>query len=40
MIHQVRTVMKNNTDTLWKDSVGAVSLMVTLIGGLHLPGLF
>jgi len=39
MIEQVKNVIQNNQDTLWKDSIGVVSLMVLLIAGLHLPGL-
>jgi hypothetical protein len=38
MFSQIRAVLQRSQDTIWQDAVGAVSLMVILIGGLHIPG--
>lgn len=39
MIQQVKTILSRSQDTIWKDAIGAVALMVILLAGLHLPGL-
>ncbi len=39
MLRQITTTARR-CDTLLSDFVGAAALMVTLIGGLYLPGLF
>ncbi|WP_268888881.1 hypothetical protein [Marimonas lutisalis] len=39
MFSQIKAVVERSQDTIWKDAIGAVSLMVLLIAGLHLPGL-
>tara|TARA_Y100001933_G_scaffold200830_1_gene202155 strand:+ start:996 stop:1133 length:138 start_codon:yes stop_codon:yes gene_type:complete len=37
MLHQIRTTAARAEDTLLADVIGAVALMVTLIGALCLP---
>ncbi|MEO1139607.1 MAG: hypothetical protein AAFW87_09135 [Pseudomonadota bacterium] len=39
MLTQFKTAAKRSADTLLGDFVGAAALMVTLVGGLYLPGL-
>lgn len=39
MLSQIKTAAKRSSDTLLGDFVGAAALMVTLVGGLYLPGL-
>ncbi len=39
MIDTVKTVLTRQTATLWQDALGAVSLVVILMGVLHLPSL-
>ena len=39
MLHQIKTAAKQSRDTLLGDFIGAAALMVTLVGGLYLPGL-
>ena len=40
MITQIKTTIRNAHTTLLQDAIGAASLMVMLVAGLHLPGLF
>ncbi|MEB8386254.1 hypothetical protein OO012_03355 [Rhodobacteraceae bacterium KMM 6894] len=40
MLHQIKTTAARSHDTLLGDAMGAAALMVMLIGGLYLPGLF
>lgn len=37
MLNTVKTAMIRQQHTLWKDGLGAVSLVVILYGALHLP---
>lgn len=37
MIDTVRTALSRNTEGLWQDALGALSLAVILFGALHLP---
>lgn len=39
MIYQIRQSLKRSRDTLLQDAIGAASLMVLLVAGLHLPAL-
>jgi hypothetical protein len=39
MMDQIKETLSNSQDTLWVDTVGALSLIVILIGALHLPGM-
>ena len=39
MIYQIRQTLKRSRDTLLQDAIGAASLMVLLVAGLHLPAL-
>jgi len=36
----LKTAVAASRPTLLQDSLGALSLLVILLGGLHLPGLF
>ncbi len=38
MLADVKSVISRNGPTLWKDALGAVSLMFITLGALHLPG--
>lgn len=38
MMNQIKTAASRSRDTLMGDFIGAAALMVTLIGGLYLPG--
>lgn len=40
MSRQIQEVLTRSHDTIWKDAVGAVSLMVMLVVSLHLPSFF
>ncbi|WP_425098344.1 hypothetical protein [Tropicibacter sp. S64] len=40
MIDIVKSALNRQTATLWQDAVGALSLVVILMGVLHLPALF
>lgn len=40
MFEQIKTAAFRSRDTLIGDFVGGAALMVALLGGLHLPGLF
>jgi hypothetical protein len=40
MIHQIKTVAVRSQDTLLADALGAMALVVMLMGCLYLPGLF
>lgn len=40
MLHQVKDVIRRSDETLFQDVVGVLSLVVMLVVGLHLPGLF
>ena len=40
MFHQIKTAAVRSNDTLLGDAIGGVALMVTLVVGLYLPGLF
>lgn len=37
MLETVKTILIRQHNTLWKDGLGAVSLIVILYGALHLP---
>ncbi len=37
MIETVKAVLHRQTGTLWQDALGALSLIVILLGALHLP---
>lgn len=37
MLETVKTALTRQQNTLWKDGLGAVSLVVILYGALHLP---
>lgn len=39
MLSQIKTAATRSSDTLLGDFIGAAALMVTLVGGLYLPGL-
>ncbi|WP_281286948.1 hypothetical protein [Aquicoccus porphyridii] len=39
MVNQIKSILERSQDTIWQDAIGAVSLMILLIAGLHLPGL-
>ncbi|WGW02645.1 hypothetical protein [Tropicibacter oceani] len=39
MIDTVKTALNRPNATLWQDAVGALSLLVILMGVLHLPSL-
>lgn len=39
MLEQIKSTVRNSADTLAADAAGAVSLVVLLVGALHLPGL-
>ncbi|ARE85415.1 conserved hypothetical protein [Roseovarius sp. EC-HK134] len=38
MLHQIKTTATRAQDTIVGDAVGALALMVTLVGALYLPG--
>lgn len=40
MLDQIKTAAIRSRDTLVSDLIGGAALMVTLLGGLYLPGLF
>jgi hypothetical protein len=40
MAKDIRTMIERSRDTLISDALGAVSLVVMLVAGLSLPGLF
>jgi len=39
MVTQFKSALRNSQSTLWQDALGAASLVVMLVVGLHLPGL-
>lgn len=39
MLHQIRTVARRTQHTLVEDALGAVALMILLLGSLFLPAL-
>ena len=39
MVTQFKSALRNSQSTLLQDAVGAASLVVMLVVGLHLPGL-
>lgn len=39
MIKEIKSVIARSSATLMHDTIGAVSLMVFLVGALHLPSL-
>ena len=39
MFTEMKTVLTRSSDTLLQDAIGAASLVVMLLVGLHLPGL-
>lgn len=39
MLDTVKTALSRQSDTLWQDAVGALSLAVILFGALHLPAI-
>lgn len=38
MIHEVKSILRRNRDTLASDALGAVALFLVLFVGLSLPG--
>ncbi|WP_300547109.1 hypothetical protein [Roseovarius sp.] len=38
MLHQIKSAATRSQDTLLGDALGAVALMITLVGALYLPG--
>lgn len=40
MSKDIKSILRHAPNTLLSDMVGAVSLVVILVGGLHLPGMF
>ena len=40
MLNQIKIAAMRSRDTLISDLVGGAALMVTLLGGLYLPGFF
>ncbi len=40
MAQEIRTVIERSRDTLVSDAIGVLSLVVMLVAGLSLPGLF
>lgn len=38
MLHQMRTAALRSGDTIVGDAIGAVALMIMLVGALYLPG--
>jgi hypothetical protein len=40
MAKDIRTMIERSRDTLVSDAIGALSLVVMLVAGLSLPGLF
>jgi len=39
MLRNLKSVLNNSSATLAQDAVGALALVVMLLGALHLPGL-
>lgn len=39
MIHDIKTIVARSQTTLLEDVVGAIALLVILVGGLSLPAL-
>ena len=39
MLNQIKLAARESRETLLGDFIGAAALMVTLVGGLYLPGL-
>jgi len=39
MISQLKTAFHRSRETLLGDMIGGTALMITLVGGLYLPGL-
>lgn len=39
MLTQIKTAARRSADTLLGDFIGGAALIVTLVGGLYLPGL-
>ncbi len=39
MLHDIKQVLEHTGTTLWQDALGALALLVLLLGALHLPGL-
>ncbi len=39
MLHQITAAARRAQDTIVGDAIGALALMVTLVGALYLPGL-
>lgn len=39
MLHQIRTAAIRAQETIIGDALGALALLVTLVGALYLPGL-
>lgn len=38
MIHQIKTAAARSQETLLSDAIGAIALVVMLVGCLYLPG--
>lgn len=39
MLDTVKTALLRQQNTLWQDALGALSLVVILVGALHLPAI-
>ncbi len=39
MLQEIRAALERSRETIWQDIVGAVALLVLLLGALYLPGL-
>lgn len=39
MFQQTKDVLERSSSTIWKDTIGALSLLVLLVASLHLPSL-
>lgn len=39
MINTFKTALERQNGALWQDAIGALSLVVILVGALHLPSL-
>ncbi len=38
MLHQIKIAAQRSGDTILGDAIGAIALMIMLIGALYLPG--
>lgn len=40
MLNEIRQVLHRSSETIWQDILGGTALMVVLVAGFMLPGLF